>query len=36
MVGGMYKDAEVATGDVHVFEEDTQRWLKSIPAMPTG
>ena len=35
MVGGVYKD-EVPTGDVYVFEEDTQEWVKSIPPMPTG
>jgi hypothetical protein len=36
IVGGMYRDEEEATGDVHVFEEDTQQWVKSIPPMPTG
>ena len=36
IVGGMYRDEEETTGDVHVFEEDTQQWVKSIPPMPTG
>ena len=36
IVGGMYKDEEETTGDVHVFEEDTQQWVKSIPPIPTG
>ena len=36
IVGGMYKDEEGITGDVHVFEEDIQQWVKSIPPMPTG
>ena len=36
VVGGMYRDEEVTTGDVHVFEEDTQQWVRSIPPMPTG
>ena len=36
IVGGWYEDEEETTGDVHVFEEDTQQWVKSIPPMPTG
>ena len=36
IVGGWYGDAEETTSDVHVFEEDTQQWAKSIPPMPTG
>ena len=34
IVGG--KGGEGVTGDVHVFEEDTQQWVKSIPPMPRG
>ena len=34
IVGGWYK--KKATSDVHVFEEDTQQWVKSIPPMPSG
>ena len=38
LVGGvyMYKDEDGITGDVHVFEEDTQQWVKSIPPVPAG
>ena len=28
------EEEEKRTGDVHVFEEDTQQWVKSIPPMP--
>ena len=36
IVGGIYRDANRTTGDVHVFEEDTQQWVRPIPPMPTG
>ena len=36
IVGGIYKDEDKVTGDVHVLEEDTQQWVKSIPPMPAG
>ena len=37
IVGGMYdEEEEETTGDVHVFEEDTLQWVRSIPPMPTG
>ena len=34
IVGGVKES--LATRDVHVFEEDTQQWVKSIPHMPRG
>ena len=36
IVGGGYSEEYEATSDVHVFEEDTQKWVKSIPPMPSG
>ena len=37
IVGGVHEEKGI-TGDVHVFEEDTQQWITSIPdpPMPTG
>ena len=34
IVGG--RNEEGMSGDMHVFEEDRQQWIKSIPPMPTG
>ena len=34
VVGG--RGGEGVTGDLHVFEEDTQQWIRSIPPMPIG
>ena len=34
IVGG--RNEEGMSGDVHVFEEDRQQWVKSIPPLPTG
>ena len=40
IVGGAYKGVEAEQGqritsDVHVFEEETQQWVKSIPPLPS-
>ena len=35
IVGGVSKEEDDATGDVHVFDSDTQQWVQSIPPMPT-
>ena len=42
IVGGVYtmeeedaEEGEGVTGDVHVFEEESQQWVKSIPPMPS-
>ena len=34
-VGGEYEEKGI-TGDIHVFGEDTQQWITSIPPMSTG
>ena len=35
IVGGVYPTEDETTGDIHVFEEETQQWVKSIPPMPS-
>ena len=36
IVGGMYTEEGLGvTGDIHVFEEETQHWVKSVPPTPS-